>query len=205
MRSILSLLGLSGAESQDSRDTQTVRRISEQLDRLPPEEARYVAAFAYILARVARADLDFSEDEVVAMERVISETTHLAPPQAALAVQIARHQATLQGGTEDYLVTRQFREMSDRSQRLELVRALFAVGAADGSISQQEDQTIAQVGSELGLTAREVAACRGAFREHLAVLQGLPGTDAAGRGPTGEPPASPAGAPTKGAEEPPES
>ena len=174
VRSILRYLGLD-AGPEDSRDTETVRRIASELERLAPERAAWVACFAYVLARVARADLEFTDAEIRSMEDLIARATDLPAPQAALVTRIARHQATHVGGTEDYLVTRQFREISERGERIELVRCLFAIGAADGSISQLEDQTIVQIGRELGLTAPEVAACRSGFRDKLAVLQGMPG------------------------------
>jgi hypothetical protein len=44
--------------SQD--ETETVRKIVRQLDNLEPERARFIAAFAYILSRVARADINIS-------------------------------------------------------------------------------------------------------------------------------------------------
>jgi len=175
VRSLLTLLGLEAAAA-DPRDTATVRRIVAELDRLEPSRAAYVAAFAYVLARLARADLEVHAAEIEAMEQQVARASDLAGPEAALVVEIAHHQATHQGGTEDYLVTRQFRELSERPQRVELVRALFAVAASDGSISTLEDQTISQIASELGLTAGEVAACRGAFRDRLAVLRDLPRT-----------------------------
>ena len=37
------------------RETETVRRIAAQLDRLPPNEAKFLASFAYVLARIAHA------------------------------------------------------------------------------------------------------------------------------------------------------
>ncbi len=40
-----------------SSETETVRRIVAKLDNLEPERARFVAAFAYVLSRVAGADL----------------------------------------------------------------------------------------------------------------------------------------------------
>ena len=43
-----------GAASRDG-DSESVRRIATQLERLEPEAARYLAAFAYVLARVAHA------------------------------------------------------------------------------------------------------------------------------------------------------
>ena len=54
----------------DSGDTETVRRIAGELERLPAEKARYLAGFAYVLARVAHADLDIDDAETAEMERI---------------------------------------------------------------------------------------------------------------------------------------
>ena len=48
-------------------DTETVRRIVHELDKLDPERARYLAAFAYVLSRVAGADLHISAVETTSM------------------------------------------------------------------------------------------------------------------------------------------
>ena len=41
-------------------DTETVRKIVTALESMDPDRARFVAAFAFILCRVARADLHIS-------------------------------------------------------------------------------------------------------------------------------------------------
>ena len=41
-----------------------MRRIAAELDRMEPERARFLASFAYVLARVAHADAEVSEEEV---------------------------------------------------------------------------------------------------------------------------------------------
>jgi uncharacterized tellurite resistance protein B-like protein len=172
MRSIRRLLGLEAEGPQDdTRDTQTVRRISAELDRMPPDEARFIAAFSYVLARVAHADFDVSEEEVGTMERLVAELGGLEPAQSALVVQIAKHQAVHLGGTENYVVTRQFRELSSKEQRVSLLRCLFAVAAADREISHDEEQQISQIATELGLTSPEVAAVRASYRDQLTVLK----------------------------------
>jgi uncharacterized tellurite resistance protein B-like protein len=172
MRALRELLGLGSADgSEVGGDTATVRRIARELDRLDSNEARYLAAFAYVLARVAYSDLEVSDVEVEEMERQVRATGDLSDAQAALVVQIARLQATTRGGTEDYLVTREFRDLSTREQRLALIRCLFAVAASDESITQVENSAISQVATELGLTGREVAAVRGSYREKLASLR----------------------------------
>ncbi len=152
-------------------DTATVRRIASRLEALPPEQARYLAAFAYVLARVAMADLEVPESETAEMERIVAELGHLPPAEAALAVEIAKSQARLLGGTENYVVTREFHRISTREQRLRLLRCLFAVAAADGTISSAESAEIIAIGEELGFAREEVIAERGAFRDKLSELR----------------------------------
>ena len=174
MRSVLLLLGLSNVKPPESRDTETVRRIAAELDKLEPEEARFLAAFAYVRARVANADYEVSEDEIREMERLVRKLSELGEAQAALVVQIAKTQAVTLGATENYVVTRQFREVSTREQRLSLLRCLFAVAAADDSISEAENTEITLIARELGLTQPEIVAARSVYRDKLAVLKGFP-------------------------------
>ncbi len=47
------LRALRATASSTAGDTDTVRRIVSELDKLDPARARYLAAFAYILSRVA--------------------------------------------------------------------------------------------------------------------------------------------------------
>jgi uncharacterized tellurite resistance protein B-like protein len=174
MRSLFRLLGLSEPTTPERRDTETVRRIAAQLDQLDAEQARYLASFAYVLARVAHVDHDVSEEELREMEKLVRELGALSEAQAALVVQIAKTQAITLGATENYVVTRQFRENSTRDQRLRLLRCLFAVAAADQNVSEVENTEIAMIATELGLTGPEIAAARAAYRQYLAVLKDMP-------------------------------
>ncbi len=170
MRSLRRLLGLD-TDADEVRDTETVARIAAELDQLEPDRARFLAAFAYVLARVARADLEVSDAESREMVELVRACSDLPLPQATLVVLIAKTHATALGGTENYLVTRQFRDLADRAQRIDLLRCLFAVAAADEGISAVENAEITQIGSELGFTREEIAALRAGFRDQLAVLK----------------------------------
>lgn len=175
--SILEWLGLKRAERGDAGGTETVRRIVGELRAMPPEQARYVAAFAFILARVAHADLDISEEETRKMESILREVGHLPEAQAVLAVEIAKRQSELSGGTENFLVTRELKEIATREQCRELLDCLFAVSAADESISGAEETQIRQVASELGFSMDEMVAIRAAWNHKREVLRGLPGRE----------------------------
>lgn len=165
--------GPAGGDDHGS-ETETVRRIAARLEQLPPERARFLAAFAAVLARVAHADLRISQTETAAMEQAVAEVAGLAPEETALAVEIAKSQARLLGGTENYVVTRRFRELSERDERVRLVECLYAVAAADGTISTLESAEIARITEELGFLPAEAVALRAPWRDRLAELQGLP-------------------------------
>ena len=173
--SILKRLFGSAAEERPASEVEAVRRIARELEAMEPERARYVAAFAYLLSRVANADLSVSEEETLKMERIVQALGHLPSDQAALVVEIAKAQNRLFGGTENFLVTREFRELATREQCEELLDCLFAVSAADESISGAEESQIRQIASELGFTHAELVQARSAYNDKREILKGLPG------------------------------
>lgn len=180
--SILKSLGFgSGSDrSPQAGDTETVRRIVGELESLEPERARYIAAFAYILGRVANADRDISAEETAAMEAIVQRMGHLPEDQAILVVQMAKSQNRLVGGTENFLVTREFKEMSTGEQRTELLDCLLGVSAADDSISGSEDAQLRQIASELGFSHRQFVTARAKYSDKREVLKSFRGTSGKG-------------------------
>lgn len=151
-------------------ETATVRRIVERLESLPPERARYLAGFAYILSRAAHADLDISDTETRAIERFVVEHGGLDAAQAVIVVEMAKLQARHQGATEDYLVTREFRNHATAEQRLEVLRSCFAIAAADQLIGGDESAAINQIASELDIDREDLRRLRA---EHAALFSAL--------------------------------
>lgn len=176
MSILKNLFGLTGPTTKaepSEGDTETVRRIVGELEALDRDTARYLAAFAYILSRVANADLDISRDETRRMEQIVHDLGHLPEEQAVLVVEIAKSQNRLFGGTENYLVTREFKHLATPEQRQELLDCLFAVSAADESISIAEEEEIRRIASELGFAHKEYIEARQRYSEYRDVLKGL--------------------------------
>ena len=169
--------GRGGSDVLGRDETETVRKIVRQLDNLEPGRARFIAAFAYILSRVARADMNVSDEETKEMERQVIHLSSLPEEQAVLVVQIAKTQATLFGGTENFLVTNEFKDIANLEQRLALLDCLFAVAAADKVISTVEEREIRLINDELQLTHDQFIAARFKFREYLAVLKNMAPVD----------------------------
>ncbi len=171
MKSLLELFGWQQESSGELGDTPTVRKIVRSLESLPVDRARYLAAFAYLLSRVANADLDISDEESRKMESIVQRHGHLPEAEAVLAVQIAKSQSRLFGGTEDFKVTRELKKLSERKERHEILHCLFAVAAADDEISRDEEEQIRRIASEMGLSHREMADVRSEYNAQRSVLQ----------------------------------
>ena len=176
--SILKLLGLSGDTSssstnEQSDDGKSIRRIAKELDELPDDQALRLAAFAYVLGRVAHANSHFSESETQKMQDIVQLLGHIPESQAVILVEIAKHQVRLFGGTENFSVSRRFRELSTPEQRIELLECVFAVSAADNSITVVEEGQARQISKELRLTHKEFIQARSAYVGHLEALKEL--------------------------------
>lgn len=162
-------LGLDRSDARRERDG--VDRLERALDGMEPAKARYVACFAYILTRSARADHEVTDGEAREMERLLAEHAAIPAVLAATLIELARKEALHSGGTEDFIVTREFNRLATREQKLALVDALFAVSGVDESILTIEDNEIRRVASELTLEHADYIAVRARHRERLAVLQ----------------------------------
>jgi uncharacterized tellurite resistance protein B-like protein len=163
-----------GPNGEQIHETDTVRRIVARLESLPPERARLLASMAYVLARAAYADLDISAVETSAMERILIADAGIDEPQAVLVVEMAKLQARTYGQTEDYLVTREFRESSTPQQRLAVLRACFAVGAADDAISGAESATLNEIANELDVDREALSALRAEYADTFAARRLVP-------------------------------
>jgi uncharacterized tellurite resistance protein B-like protein len=167
----VSLLKWLGIESGDPDPTDSVAQIEKALTDLEPQRARFIACFAYILGRVARADHEITPSEAEAMTRIVAERGNLPPDQAALVVRLAQDEGLRHGGTEDFIVTRQFAEIADRTQKLALLDCLLAVSAADESIETIEDNEVRRIVSEIRLEHADFIAARAAYQRQLRVLR----------------------------------
>jgi tellurite resistance protein len=159
--------------SQTAGETATVRRIVARLEEMPAERARLIASAAYTLARAAHADLEISDDETAAIEAELQRDGALDEPTAVLVTQMAKLQARTVGGTEDYVVTREFKAIATPEQRLDVMRACFAIGAASGTISAEETAVLNQIAGELDIDAAALNAIRADYHDRLSSVQQL--------------------------------
>jgi uncharacterized tellurite resistance protein B-like protein len=146
-------------------DAATVQRIARDLQALEPEVARYLAAFAFFLSRVASADRRVTGTETAEMQRIVERWGGVPTSHAALVVEIAKAQASLFGGIEDAAIMRQFKSFATPGEHTALLHCLFAVSAADAPISTPEESLVHNIASELGVSDRDFAAIRSSYHD----------------------------------------
>jgi uncharacterized tellurite resistance protein B-like protein len=152
-------------------DTATVRRIVAKLEEMPPDRARLIASAAYTLARAANADLDISGEETAVIEEALQDHGALDEATAVLVTEMAKLQAKTVGGTEDYVVTREFKALADDAQRVAIVRACYAVMAVNGTISAEETGAVNQIADELDIDETVLRAIRAEYHERFSSVQ----------------------------------
>lgn len=177
MSILLRILGIEDAKEEESAESEALEAIAEALESLPPERARFYAAFAYLLARVAGADLKVEDGEVEEMQRILIEGAGIPAEEAQIVIQIAGSQVDDLGATHNYLVTRHFRQIGSEADKLRLLDCLFAVAAADDVITGQESNEIISIAQELGLGRAHALEARARFRDKLAEFRRLPTED----------------------------
>jgi uncharacterized tellurite resistance protein B-like protein len=156
-----------GVDTLETHELAPLRETLEALDHLEPGRARHLAAFAYLLGRVAHADQRVSAEETRAMEALVREHGQLSPDQAMVVVQLAKTSNLLFGGTANFLVAREFSSLATYDEKIRLLRCLFALSATDAGISTAEEGEIHRIARELRVDHPDLVALRLAYRRYL--------------------------------------
>jgi uncharacterized tellurite resistance protein B-like protein len=175
MSRLLRFLGLTDDTTPRRAAQDPIDQIASQLDALPEDRARFFAAFAYVLARVAGADLSVEASEAAAMRGILVRVAGIPESDARLVVEIASAHMEALGGTQNYIVTREFKALATRAERIALLECLYAIAAADDLITGDESNEIRNIALECGLTHDEVLHTRARFKDKLAEFRRLDG------------------------------
>jgi uncharacterized tellurite resistance protein B-like protein len=156
-----------GLDTPQTPEFAPLRETLDALDHLEPDRARVLAAFAYLLGRVAHADQQVSAKETQAMEGLVRDQGALSHEQAMVVVQLAKTSNLLFGGSANFLVARQFAKLATYDEKLALMRCLFAVAATDDAISLTEEGEIHRIANELRIEQKDLIALRVSHQRHL--------------------------------------
>lgn len=118
--------------------------------KLSDADIRKLSLAGGMMALVARTNPQLAEQEQAAMLTTLHETWHLNDEQAAFLVDVAVSQqpADLDG----YRLADGFAAVSNYDERAQLVDSLFAIAAADGTLNNDEIETIRTLANTMVVT-----------------------------------------------------
>ena len=165
LKSIQGWLGIT--EASAAPEPAPLRDLVNALDRLEPARAQYLARFAYLLGRVARADEHITDEETKTMERLLTEHGGLPAEQAMLVVSLAKTTNMMFGASADFAITQEFTDSTTYEERVALARCLFAVAASDARISATEEAEVHRITNHLRIERPDLTAIRLQYKRAL--------------------------------------
>jgi uncharacterized tellurite resistance protein B-like protein len=106
-----------------------------------------------LMARVARVDLEVTDDEYKAIVSSLINEWGITTEEAAFVTEIAVSEI---GPDMDYYrLAREFFTSTDREERAQFLNILFSIANADGFVSNEETEEIRAIANSLRLTHRQ--------------------------------------------------
>lgn len=141
----------------DAMFDELLKRMSRpDADPLPDSDARL--ALAALLVRVARSDLDYHENEIARIDRILSARYGLTPFEAA---RLRREAEELEREAPDTVrFTRAVKDAVPYEDRAGVIEALWEVALADGARDHEEDALLRLMANLLGVNDRDSAFAR---------------------------------------------
>jgi uncharacterized tellurite resistance protein B-like protein len=148
--------------------TQVVRKHLPEAD--DPTQ-RIVAAVAGLLACVAYADREYTDDEANKVREELERIRGLSVPGVqAICDVLAQNMRSLSlAGDQQW--TRELKELADRELRYEVLEVLVELAAADHELSTSETNYLRRLTTGLGLEQRDYDSAQARHRDKLSVLR----------------------------------
>jgi uncharacterized tellurite resistance protein B-like protein len=125
---------------------------------IPIEEVRKAALAGGLLARVAYVDKEVAQAELARIAASLEQGWGIAPDRALIVAEaaVAESDASL----DFYRLTQEFARATSIEERVRFLDALFAVAAADGTISNEESAEISRINAGINLTHDQFVAAK---------------------------------------------
>ncbi|MGD8863772.1 MAG: TerB family tellurite resistance protein [Myxococcales bacterium] len=145
--------------------------VREHLPDAPEQDARLVVAVTGLLASVAYADREYSEDEREHVRESL-ERVHGLSPEGVQAICIALDTDILElAAINTQAFTRDLRELTDLEVRREVLDVLVDLAAADGEVSMSETELLRRTTTAMGLTQDDYNNAQAKHKARLSVLK----------------------------------
>ena len=173
MEGIMVFKGLFGKKRGNKGDFSN--ELNAKLRKLFPtkdeKKLQTMACISGLMARVAWCDLDIHGQEVEHMKKSLGHWMELPQEDIDAIVTVSLEHTQDLAGVESYKYTEFLAERFDQGERFGLLKALFALTAADGTVAEREAEEIRIVCKGLLLESKHFLAARATVLDFLGSLR----------------------------------
>ena len=131
-----------------------IRKGESEVDlNLPEARLRKLSLAGGLMARVAHADREISDEEFQAFSRILQDGWGLDAAEAEFVTEVALTDISIE--MDYFRLSRQFFEQTGEKERLKFLDVLFAIAAADGLATSEEIEEIRNLARALKLTHQD--------------------------------------------------
>lgn len=166
---LFKLFKLGPAEHRDFG--QLFDRIAKLGSHLTETELKEVTAVAGLCGKTAYADDKITPTEISKIKAILLSESKLSAESVDIVLTLIQEQRVPLLTLEAYFYIRLANEAMDKEQKRALLRNLFQIAAADGTICLAEENTLFSMADQLKLQRQEVVALKREFKNFLSVFQ----------------------------------
>lgn len=144
--------------------------VRAQLPEADSETQRIVTAVAGLLGAVAYADREYSSEEEGLARTQLEEVQGLTARGVTAILDVVREHIVDIATVQATRYCRALRELADRDLRLQVLRMLVEIAAADGNLSQDEVTLLRNTAKGLGLDQADYNAMQEKHADKLTAL-----------------------------------
>ncbi|MBN2804056.1 MAG: TerB family tellurite resistance protein [Deltaproteobacteria bacterium] len=135
------------------------------------EYAKFITGYAGILGRVAYADNVITDEELKEIESVLLLKSKLSKDETASIIElITKHKVEILT-IEEHFYTRMINEVCTKDKKLDLIKNMFEIAAADNTICTLEENLIYQTATAINISKKELTEIKREFSKYLGTLK----------------------------------
>jgi len=173
MINLFDILGISrtSPDREELEKGTLFRELEKCFSDLTEQEIKFIAGFSGLLGRVALADMILEEEELEKIRQILNRETSISAARVDRIVNLLKMNADEYFGSENVYYTRLINASSDKKQKMDVLNALFAVAAANESVSAEEEAEMKLIADGLRLTHPEYIDVRLKYRDKLDIFK----------------------------------
>ncbi len=158
-------------EDSDKSINSIHTKLNEELPQKEEKGLVTIACIAGLLARVAYSDLQIHDTEAEAIKRGLKEFTDLSNEEISVLSKIAQQEIKELVDHEHHLYVRPLNDLLSKEEKLKILRALFAVAAADGKVENLESEEIRRITKALLLSHDDFIQAKLTVKDKIGALK----------------------------------